>query len=281
MVNTVYNNEFIGLLGFIYCDYFTLRLADCYHVYWNWDDRNIIIIEFLVYEPFSVMGLGGTSSRAWPLLLEHPCLHPFFSFSALRGRPFFLTWSISSSGSSCLVLRQPSQPLCPHGQQCSIRPLCPSQCGLHIWTLGLSKAMLQALLSLLIQVSGMLKVCVVFLWSSLCASRGGTANEPASPVNHLVFIPLRMWAYWCDSNESQILGWFSSVKVDSVSYQVFGNTTPSATGSVPAKQNNIEFSATRTSFLVMAGPVDVNLMFLSLIEASLNAVQLATTNIWL
>lgn len=59
------------------------------------------------------------------------------------------------------------------------------------------------------------------------------------------------------------------MQVDSVSYQVLGNAVPSATGSVPAKQNNIEFSATRTSFLVTAGPVDVNLTFLSPIEVSL------------
>ncbi|KAL5533549.1 hypothetical protein ACEPAG_9 [Sanghuangporus baumii] len=64
---------------------------------------------------------------------------------------------------------------------------------------------------------------------------------------------------------SNILGWYASVRVDGEAYRLMGgNKVPSTT----AVQQSFVFTPTRSSYIMQAGPVNVNVTFLSPIEAT-------------
>ncbi|KAL5536145.1 hypothetical protein ACEPAF_4250 [Sanghuangporus sanghuang] len=64
---------------------------------------------------------------------------------------------------------------------------------------------------------------------------------------------------------SNVLGWYASIRVDGEAYRLMGATgVPSTT----AVQQSFVFTPTRSSYIMQAGPVNVNMTFLSPIEAT-------------
>ncbi|EJD03589.1 DUF1793-domain-containing protein [Fomitiporia mediterranea MF3/22] len=76
---------------------------------------------------------------------------------------------------------------------------------------------------------------------------------------------LPLHAFWTKLWRMDIdTGWYSLVVVDGVAYRIMGEMgVPSIS---PATQTSTEFTATRTSFLFMAGPMRINASFISPIE---------------
>ena len=71
-------------------------------------------------------------------------------------------------------------------------------------------------------------------------------------------------SYWLPS--LQILGWNAAIRVDGQPYNLLG--IPGVLTQANANQTNVLFTPTRTSFLFMAGAINVNMTFLSPIEVS-------------
>lgn len=67
-------------------------------------------------------------------------------------------------------------------------------------------------------------------------------------------------AFW----QGQINGWAGYVRVDGVVYNFLG--APNVAGASKAVQKSAEFTATRSRFVLTAGPVDVTAIFLSPVE---------------
>lgn len=66
----------------------------------------------------------------------------------------------------------------------------------------------------------------------------------------------------------QVLEWYAAVRVDGSTYKVYGNSnTPSISA---ASEKALKITPTRSSFLLEAGSVDVNMTFLSPIEVRLS-----------
>lgn len=61
------------------------------------------------------------------------------------------------------------------------------------------------------------------------------------------------------------MGWYGAVQVDNITYQVIGLRELTILA-VQQAQQALEFTATRTSYIVPAGPFDVNVTFLSPVE---------------
>jgi hypothetical protein len=72
---------------------------------------------------------------------------------------------------------------------------------------------------------------------------------------------------------SKILGWEGLVKVDGTVYQFLGDalgtSIPSSSGVLTAQQLSISYTATRSTFTLKAGPMDLIVEFLSPIEVNL------------
>ncbi|PAV15279.1 hypothetical protein PNOK_0904000 [Pyrrhoderma noxium] len=66
-------------------------------------------------------------------------------------------------------------------------------------------------------------------------------------------------------SDSLILGWNAGIRVDGQAYNLLG--VPGVANYTNANQTNVLFTPTRTSFLLTADTVDVNMTFLSPIEA--------------
>lgn len=68
----------------------------------------------------------------------------------------------------------------------------------------------------------------------------------------------------------QIKGWYAQVRVDGTPYQILGGgITPAITA---ANQTAVVITPTRTSFLLNAGPIIVNMTFLSPIEVCISVI---------
>ena len=65
---------------------------------------------------------------------------------------------------------------------------------------------------------------------------------------------------------AQTLAWYASIQVDNTTYQLFGDALLGLTGTQTANQVSMDFTATRTSFLLTAGAMNVNISFLSSVE---------------
>ena len=68
------------------------------------------------------------------------------------------------------------------------------------------------------------------------------------------------------------MGWNAGIRVDGQAYNLLG--IPGVTNHTNANQKNVLFTPTRTSFLLTAGTVDVNMTFLSPIEVSIHFYQI-------
>ncbi|KAH8111989.1 DUF1793-domain-containing protein [Phellopilus nigrolimitatus] len=80
-------------------------------------------------------------------------------------------------------------------------------------------------------------------------------NAPA-PLN-------QAWPrYW--AADLAITGWYASVRVDGTAYMLLGDATVPLL--INANQTAVQFTPTRTSYILNAGPVSVNATFLSPIE---------------
>ena len=78
-------------------------------------------------------------------------------------------------------------------------------------------------------------------------------------VNNAEVSLVNTWPkFW--SNQA-ITGWFCAVMVDGTPYQLLGD--PGFPLVSLATQKSVKITPTRTSFLLQAGPVDVNVTFLS------------------
>ncbi|QRV97100.1 DNA polymerase 1 [Ceratobasidium sp. AG-Ba] len=66
--------------------------------------------------------------------------------------------------------------------------------------------------------------------------------------------------FWTGS----ILGWAGYIRVDGKAYTFLGN--PGVSGSVLATQKSVAFTATKSTFVLSAGPVDLTVQFLSPVE---------------
>ena len=64
------------------------------------------------------------------------------------------------------------------------------------------------------------------------------------------------------------MGWNADVRVDGKAYNLMG-TPLSLRNFINAIQTNVIYTPTRTSYSLKAGPVDVNITFLSPIEVHL------------
>lgn len=62
------------------------------------------------------------------------------------------------------------------------------------------------------------------------------------------------------------MGWLSIITVDGIPYQINGQISP---GLITADQVAISLTPTRTSVLLKAGPVTVNVTYLSPVEVSI------------
>ena len=72
--------------------------------------------------------------------------------------------------------------------------------------------------------------------------------------------------FWTLLVGSQDFAWCGAVRVDGVTYQILGVSNLTATGFQLATQTGADFTATRTSFALECGPVNVNMTFLSPVE---------------
>ena len=68
------------------------------------------------------------------------------------------------------------------------------------------------------------------------------------------------------------MGSNAGIRVDGQSYQLLGAST--VANYTAANQKSVLFTPTRTSFLLTAGTVDVNMTFLSPIEVSIHFYQI-------
>lgn len=64
--------------------------------------------------------------------------------------------------------------------------------------------------------------------------------------------------------DTQVLGWYASIRVDGNTFQLLGDANLANTTS--ATQKSFTFTPTRSSYLLQAGKVNVNMSFLSPIE---------------
>lgn len=75
--------------------------------------------------------------------------------------------------------------------------------------------------------------------------------------------------FWTGSS----LGWAGYIRVDGATYTFLGD--PVAAGAISAVQKSIEFTSTQSIFVMTAGPVDINVNFLSPVETSLSSPSLS------
>lgn len=62
-----------------------------------------------------------------------------------------------------------------------------------------------------------------------------------------------------------VMGWAGKIRVDGTTYKWLGNDSNLGT---PANITNIQFTPTRTIFVMTAGPMNVTVTFLTPIEVS-------------
>lgn len=71
--------------------------------------------------------------------------------------------------------------------------------------------------------------------------------------------------FWTGST----LGWAGYIRVDGATYTFLGD--PVVAGAESAVQKSLEFTSTQSIFVMTAGPVDINVNFLSPVETSLSS----------
>lgn len=71
--------------------------------------------------------------------------------------------------------------------------------------------------------------------------------------------------FWTGST----LGWAGYIRVDGATYTFLGD--PVVPGAESAIQKSLEFTSTQSIFVMTAGPVDINVNFLSPVETSLSS----------
>ena len=67
------------------------------------------------------------------------------------------------------------------------------------------------------------------------------------------------------------MGWYSSVVIDGTAYRIMGAAP--IDNVTNADQTAVEFTATRTSFIFDAGPMQINASFISPIEVHIFTIQ--------
>ncbi|KAL5533554.1 hypothetical protein ACEPAG_14 [Sanghuangporus baumii] len=127
-----------------------------------------------------------------------------------------------------------------------------------------------------------LVIVLAWLFATVVIAQNGSTNWTATPFNApalplAVRSPyLSVWLEQGNNSASLVkafpgtwdttgaFGWYSSVVVDGTPYKLLAETN------VPeialANQTAVEFSATRTSFIFTAGPMQINMSFISPIE---------------